>query len=175
MFIMVVDDDEDQRRSMLHLLEEWGHSTQGACDGREAVELAEQHPPEVVLMDLNMPVMNGFEAVHRMRALPTQENTVIIAISGCLNSAEWRVRASDAGFHRCLAKPVDLELLSQELLRVGAEWYCRRLASPIAAHARPALGLEDRRSSSAHLPAQSAGYSAPDATHACDALRLESR
>ena len=146
MFVMVVEDDEDQRLMMLHLLEGWGHSTQGACDGTEALELAERQPPDAVLMDLNMPLMNGFEAVRRMRALPNLTNTVIIAISGCLRSPGWRVRASDAGFHRCLAKPVDLELLSQELLRVGAEWYCRRLASPTVTHAEPALGLEDRRS-----------------------------
>jgi two-component system cell cycle response regulator DivK len=155
--IMIVDDEDDQRVPMQWLLEEWGYDVQNACNGKEALDLARQRCPDVVLMDLNMPVMTGFEATRRLRALPETAQTRVIAISGYLNNnPEWVVRGIAAGCDTCFGKPVDLGLLQAELLRIGrtrhtrsshkaseppaqqspgegAALYCRGMAAPATA------------------------------------------
>jgi two-component system cell cycle response regulator DivK len=121
MKIMIVDDEVDQRMLMQCLLDEWGHDVQAASNGKEALELACRHRPDVVIMDLNMPVMNGFEAARRLRGLPQLVQIHMIAISGYLhNNQEWIDRAIAAGCNTCFGKPADLKLLQAELLRVHA-------------------------------------------------------
>jgi CheY-like chemotaxis protein len=102
-------------------LEEWGYRAQTAGDGAECLELAQRHCPDVVLMDLNMPVMNGFEATRRLRASPETAQIHIVAISGYLkDNQEWVDRAVTAGCNTCFGKPTDMPLLHAELSRVRA-------------------------------------------------------
>jgi len=128
MNILVVDDEVDQRILTQCLLEEWGYDVQTASNGKEALELARQRFPDVVLIDLNMPVMNGFEATRQLRLLPQMTNAHIIAVSAYLhNNQEWCDRASAAGCDKSLGKPVDLNVLRNELLQVDAARHIRKV------------------------------------------------
>lgn len=119
MGIMVVDDEEDQRVLLQWLLQDWGYDVQAAANGSEAIACARRQCPDVVLMDLNMPVMNGFEATRRLRVLPRMGRAHIIAISGYLHdNPAWCDRAYAAGCDKCFGKPVDSELLHTELQRL---------------------------------------------------------
>jgi CheY-like chemotaxis protein len=120
MNIMVVDDHDDQRTLMKCLLEEWGHDVQAAANGEEAVEFGRHRRSDVVLMDLSMPLMNGFEATRRLRLLPLTAKAHIIALSGYLDNLEWRQRAVAAGCNKCFAKPIAATILHAELFSVEA-------------------------------------------------------
>jgi CheY-like chemotaxis protein len=89
-----------------------GHETRIAHDGLEAVEIAEHFHPEVVLLDLGMPKLDGYEAVRRMAARPWARSSLLVAIAGWGQEAD-RQRTQEAGFHRHLVKPVDLDALGQ--------------------------------------------------------------
>ena len=110
--ILIADDNLDAAVSLSMLLQMMGHETRIAHDGLEAVELAEHFHPEVVLLDLGMPKLDGYEAVQRMAARPWARSSLLVAITGWGQEAD-RQRAQEAGFHRHLVKPVDLDALGQ--------------------------------------------------------------
>jgi PAS domain S-box-containing protein len=112
--ILIADDDEDAAVSLAMLLELMGHETRTAHDGMEALETAEQFHPEVVLLDLAMPKLDGYEAMRRIAGRPWARATVHVALTGWGQDSE-RERTRVAGFHRHLVKPVGIDEL-QELL-----------------------------------------------------------
>ena len=91
-----------------------GHVTRTASSGLEALRLAAEFLPEVVLLDIGLPGMDGFEVARRLRAMPALKNAVLIAMTGYA-SPEDRVTATQAGFDAHLVKPVDLEFLREWL------------------------------------------------------------
>jgi two-component system, cell cycle response regulator DivK len=118
MIILVADDTEDIRLMIRVMLENKGHSVVEAADGREAVELATCKHPDVILMDLSMPVMDGIEATKCLRRQPETSNMPIIAVTAhCANSI-WRQRALSAGCTECVGKPVDFRRLEELLIGV---------------------------------------------------------
>jgi CheY-like chemotaxis protein len=92
------------------LLQLDGHEVQTARDGGEAVDRAESFQPDVVLMDLVMPGMDGFEASRRIRARPWSRNVLIVALTGRGRDID-RSRARDAGIDLHFIKPVDTRVL----------------------------------------------------------------
>ena len=110
--ILIADDNSDAAVSLSMLLQMMGHETRIAHDGLEAVEIAEHFHPEVVLLDLGMPKLDGYEAVRRMAARPWARSSLLVAITGWGQEAD-RQRTRQAGFHRHLVKPVDLDALGQ--------------------------------------------------------------
>jgi PAS domain S-box-containing protein len=112
--ILVVDDNADTARGMARLLKLAGHEVWLAGDGREAIELALAHRPGFVLLDIGLPVMDGYEVARRLRDQGLAE-AVIVAISG-YGQDEDRRRSREAGINHHLVKPVDpdrlLELLA---------------------------------------------------------------
>jgi CheY-like chemotaxis protein len=110
--ILIADDNLDAAVSLSMLLQMMGHETRIAHDGLEAVEIAEHFHPEVVLLDLGMPRLDGYEAVQRMAVRPWARSSLLVAITGWGQEAD-RQRAQEAGFHRHLVKPVDLDALGQ--------------------------------------------------------------
>ncbi len=110
--IMVVDDNTDALEAMSMTLRSLGHTVVAAADGQTAVARALEVKPEVVLLDLGMPAMDGFETARRLRALPEMRGATLVALTG-YGRPEDRRRALDAGFDRHLVKPASLEALTR--------------------------------------------------------------
>jgi two-component system cell cycle response regulator DivK len=117
MIILVAEDTDDIRLMIKVMLENKGHRVVEASDGREAVELATRERPDVILMDLSMPVMNGIEAISRLRSLPETSKMPIIAVTAHCADSVWRRRAIAAGCLECVGKPVDFMHLNQLITR----------------------------------------------------------
>ena len=108
--ILIVDDNRDAAASLGVLLRITGNEIQTAYDGLEAVEMAATFRPDVVLLDLGMPCMNGFEVAHRFREDPAMQSAMLVAVTGW-GSDDDRRRTLAAGFARHLVKPIDPEEL----------------------------------------------------------------
>ena len=118
--VLVVDDDVDGAQSLVMLLEMYGYAVAFASDLESALSNARRLRPEIVLLDIGMPVADGYEVAKRLRALPEMPaNTIYMAISGFGQPENLR-RSGDAGFRGHLVKPVDpkaLHKLIQDCLR----------------------------------------------------------
>jgi PAS domain S-box-containing protein len=112
--ILVVDDNRDAAGSMATLLKLLGNEVSTAHDGVEAVQAAEQFRPEVVLMDVGMPNLNGYEATRRIREQPWGRGMMVIALTGWGQEGD-KTRSQEAGCDGHLVKPVNLSDL-EELL-----------------------------------------------------------
>ena len=117
MRILVADDLGDTREVMRLLLEMRGHEVIEAANGREAVERAVEERPDFVLMDINMPVMNGFDATRRLREADLTAQIPIVALSANIPDDEWRAKALECGCDDYYSKPLDFQDL-EALLRV---------------------------------------------------------
>jgi len=104
--VLVVDDNQDAAVSLAMLLELTGHEVRTAFDGLKAVEVAGEFLPDVVLMDLGMPKLNGYEAATRIREQMWGERMVLVAVTGW-GQEDDRRRTAEAGFDGHLVKPVD--------------------------------------------------------------------
>jgi CheY-like chemotaxis protein len=105
--ILIVDDNEDAANSIGKLLRKFGHEVQIAYDGIAALEEAKAFAPEVVLLDLGLPILDGYETARRLRsAVPDRNKLLLIALSG-YGQEEDRRRAMEAGFDHHLVKPFD--------------------------------------------------------------------
>jgi two-component system, chemotaxis family, CheB/CheR fusion protein len=113
--ILVVDDNRDAADSLTSLLRVWGHDARMVVDGAAALELATQFRPEIVLLDIAMPEMDGYEVARRLRAVPAFDGTVLVAVTG-FGRDEDRMRAAEAGFDRHATKPLGPNQL-QDLLK----------------------------------------------------------
>jgi CheY-like chemotaxis protein len=117
MVILVVEDVDDTRELMKLLLELHGHEVDTAANGEEAIRAATQRVPSVILMDLSMPVMDGFAATRALRLIPETCDVPIIAVSAYVGDKEWCDKAKAAGCNECIGKPIDLEALDDVLRR----------------------------------------------------------
>ena len=113
--ILVVDDNVDSAQSLATLLEIQGNEVRTARDGLEGLEVAEHFRPDVVLLDLGMPRMDGFEAARRLRERDWAQGVLVVALTGWSHD-EDRARSREAGFDHHMVKPVDPHAL-HELLR----------------------------------------------------------
>jgi PAS domain S-box-containing protein len=104
--VLVVDDNADSAHTLAIILEMMGHITEVAGDGLEAIATAEKFLPEVVLMDIGMPKLNGYETARRMRQSSWGRKIFIIAMTGWGQDDDRR-KSSEAGFNSHLVKPVD--------------------------------------------------------------------
>jgi PAS domain S-box-containing protein len=112
--IVVADDNEDSAASLAQWLELKGNEVRTAGDGLEAVAVAEVFHPDVILLDIGMPKLNGYDAARRIREQPWSRGVVLIALTGW-GQEEDRRRAMESGFDHHLVKPVDPAVL-EELL-----------------------------------------------------------
>jgi CheY-like chemotaxis protein len=131
--ILVVDDNRDAVETLAELLEVWGHEVWTAADGPGGLQAAAEHQPEVILLDIGLPGIDGYEVARRLRAMPGLDSTWLIALTG-YGQPEDRQRALEAGFDYHLTKPLDLAVLQQLLLdyNSGVEDEPNRDYSPAA-------------------------------------------
>ena len=112
--IMVVDDNEDQAHSLAMLLRVLGHETRMAFDGPSAVELAASFVPDIALVDIGIPGINGYEVARRLREFEHLRSTILVAQTGW-NQNDDRRRSREAGFDYHMVKPLDMPALQRIL------------------------------------------------------------
>jgi signal transduction histidine kinase/CheY-like chemotaxis protein len=116
--VLVVDDSISTAQSMAALLQLEGHDGRAAFDGPKALETAAAFHPEVVLLDIGMPGMNGYQVAKQLRQMPGLEQTLLVAITG-YGQEEDRRRSREAGFQHHLVKPVRLSAVEELLATAG--------------------------------------------------------
>lgn len=121
--ILLADDDLDSANSLALMLRLHGHTVWIAANGAEAVDLAGRHQPEAVLLDIGMPVMDGYEAARRIRAEAWGRSMLLIALTGW-GQQEDRHRTSQAGFDQHKVKPISATELVN--LFAGDDWLERQ-------------------------------------------------
>jgi signal transduction histidine kinase len=122
--LLVIDDNRDAADSLATLLRLAGHEVRVAHDGPAALELTKVYRPEVVLLDLGMPGMDGYEVARRLRQQPGLERVRLAALTGW-GQQEERRRTAAAGFDHHLVKPVDPEALEELLVGLGPPAGCQ--------------------------------------------------
>jgi signal transduction histidine kinase/CheY-like chemotaxis protein len=118
--ILVVDDNRDSAESLAMLLEVTGSEVRMAHDGLEAVQAAEQFRPDVILLDIGLPKLHGFDAARRIREQPWGKTMVLVAITGW-GQEEDRRKSMSAGFNAHMVKPVDVDELMRLLASLPSE------------------------------------------------------
>jgi PAS domain S-box-containing protein len=116
--VLVVDDNVDAARTLGELLSTLGHETRVVHDGPSALAMARAFRPDVVLLDIGMPGMDGYEVARRLSALHAGPRPRIVAVTGWGQESD-RAQASEAGFDMHLVKPVDLDALLRALDKRG--------------------------------------------------------
>jgi CheY-like chemotaxis protein len=112
--ILVVDDNHDSALSLAMMLSIMGHETRTAHDGETAVDTAEQFLPEVVLLDIGLPKLNGYEVAQRIRDHAWGRAMFLIAVTGW-GQEEDRQRSSEVGLNVHMVKPVEPAALEKLL------------------------------------------------------------
>jgi two-component system CheB/CheR fusion protein len=115
--ILVVDDNRDAAISMAALLKTYGHDAEVAYDGAMAVDRAKAIQPDVILLDIGLPDLDGYAVARALRALPWVKRPLLIAVTGWGTPSD-RERAFDAGFDEHLTKPIDYASLG-EIIKAG--------------------------------------------------------
>lgn len=112
--VLVVDDNRDSAISLSLLMSLAGSDTSTAFDGLEAVETAADFDPDVVLLDIGLPKLNGYEVCRLLRQMPRTHPLVVVALTGW-GQAQDRMRSHEAGFDAHMVKPVDPDALLRTL------------------------------------------------------------
>jgi CheY-like chemotaxis protein len=113
--VLVVDDNRDLAESLAMVLRLWGHDVAVAFDGPEALQVARDRLPEVIFLDIGLPLLDGFEVARQLRSEPKTRQMRIIAVTG-YGREEDRQRSRDVGIDLHLTKPVDPTVLQRLLL-----------------------------------------------------------
>jgi signal transduction histidine kinase len=116
--VLVVDDNVDAASYLAEALREVGHVVHCANDGPQALRSAERFGPEVALLDIGMPVMDGYELAQRLVAQPGLSELKLVAVTGYGQESD-RARSAQHGFVAHLTKPVELDMLLQVIERLG--------------------------------------------------------
>ncbi|MBQ5949269.1 PAS domain-containing protein [Massilia sp. ST3] len=116
--ILLVDDNQDAAQSLAAVLQSYGHAVTVSADAHEALEQAHAAPPDVFLLDIGLPDMDGYELSRRLHACPESRNATYVAVTG-YGQAHDKVLAKAAGFDHYFVKPVDLPALQDVLAANG--------------------------------------------------------
>ena len=112
--VLIADDNADGRELLRDHLESWGFRVLEACDGQEALINAARYLPDAILLDVQMPCLDGFAVLRKLREDGRLSATPVLAVTACAWNGT-RDRALEAGFIECFAKPVDYRALRDEL------------------------------------------------------------
>ena len=144
--ILVADDNRDAADSLGFMLRIAGHDVRTAYDGQQAIDLAETFRPQLALLDLGMPRLNGYEAARRLRQTPHGRAMQLIALTGW-GQPDDRARSLAAGFDHHVVKPVDPSLLQRLLAAPREESEAEKKTGPACRGEdgpRGGVGLDDR-------------------------------
>jgi signal transduction histidine kinase len=119
--VLVVDDNEDSAESLSVMLALEGHETKTAHDGPSALELARAFRPQVTLLDIGLPGMNGYEVARKLRKQRGGRKTTLIAVTG-YGQEEDRQKSTEAGFDHHLTKPVNYDTLASLINSLILKW-----------------------------------------------------
>lgn len=114
--VLIAEDNIVNRELLRELLEARGHEVVEACDGEEALQMVEQSSPDILLLDIGMPRLDGFAVVRRLRQNPIPASFPILAVTAFSMQGD-RERILGSGFDGYLAKPINSRSLDQELER----------------------------------------------------------
>jgi CheY-like chemotaxis protein len=114
--VLVVDDDVDSAEMLAELVGELGHEARTALDGPSAIRLAQQFLPHLVLLDISLQGMDGYEVARQLRSLPSLHGVILAAVTGW-SGQRHEAMGREAGFDHYLVKPVQFAKLN--LLLVG--------------------------------------------------------
>ena len=117
--ILVVDDNQDSAESLAMLLHILGHEVKTARDGESALATAPEFRPDVAILDIGLPKMNGYDLAKQMREQPWARNVVLVALTGW-GQEQHGGRSAESGFNHHLTKPVEVEVLQRILADVDA-------------------------------------------------------
>jgi CheY-like chemotaxis protein len=109
--VLIVEDSDDARYFMRLALEQLGYIIVEAENGAKAIEVAERERPDIILMDLSLPIMDGLAATEKIRASDGLKSIPIIAVTAH-QETDFRVGAKAAGFDAYVTKPIDIDFLS---------------------------------------------------------------
>jgi CheY-like chemotaxis protein len=118
--VLVVDDNAGMAYTISLLLRQWGHESRAARNGPEALAVAAEFHPDVALIDLTLPRMNGYEVGRRLREAPGLEKLTLLALTG-YGDAESQRRSQEAGFAAHFVKPANLSELEALLSVLAGE------------------------------------------------------
>lgn len=116
--ILLVDDQPDIITTLSTLFRMVGFEVMGATNGRDALKIAAEFCPNVILLDIGLPILNGYQVARRLRAESAMDATPIIAMTG-YGDVEHRERSREAGFDCHLVKPVGFDVLLKTFSRFG--------------------------------------------------------
>ena len=108
--IMVVDDLRDSADSLALLFDALGHTTMTSYDGQQAVAAARTFAPDIVFLDINMPILDGYGAARALRSQLTDSPPVLVALTA-ISGPDAKRRADEAGFDFYVTKPADFNVL----------------------------------------------------------------
>ncbi|MDQ2921624.1 MAG: response regulator [Acidobacteriota bacterium] len=120
--VLLVEDTEDNRQMMRRLLEMSGYQVVEAINGEEAVKLASEERPRIILMDLSLPLIDGLTATRRIRTLPGLGKVPIVAVSAH-DTADFHSEALAAGCNAYITKPIDYPELEEIVNRLVSRAY----------------------------------------------------
>jgi CheY-like chemotaxis protein len=115
--ILVVEDNQDMAESLAQVLRLHGHKVDTAAEGKTALAKAQMRPPDVVLLDIGLPGMDGYEVARCLRRMPGHEKIALVALTGFGQEQDRRL-ARELGFLHHLVKPVDPPLLCRILAEI---------------------------------------------------------
>lgn len=115
--VLLVEDNDLNRDMLTRRLARHGMSTICAVDGAEGVRMAQENQPDLILMDISLPVIDGWEAIRQIRACPDTGSIPIVALTAHV-LAEDRARAADAGCSAFIGKPIDMPMLLATIRRL---------------------------------------------------------
>jgi two-component system cell cycle response regulator DivK len=115
--ILIAEDNPINRELLRELLEMRGYAVLEACDGQEALAMVEQAPPEILLLDIGMPLLDGFAVVSKLRDNPRFTSLPVVAVTAYAMQGD-REKIMNSGFDGYLSKPVNSQALFQELDRL---------------------------------------------------------
>ena len=116
MKVLIVEDFDDTRELLKMIVRTSGWDAAEARDGQEAVEMAQSEQPDLILMDLNLPVLDGWEATRRIHLRQSTSHIPVVAISAQCHG-DWKERALDAGARECMEKPINFPAMNRLLKR----------------------------------------------------------
>ena len=145
--ILVADDEERSRRLLHHILEAKGYEVIFAENGQQALEKAFAEQPDVILLDVMMPIVDGYEACRRLKADPRSAPIPVIMVTA-LSDRQDRIKGVDAGADDFLLKPIDREEL---LLRIRNAAYRKRLYDELQDKYQELRAMAELRESLTHM------------------------